>query len=160
QARAAEAADGPLIVMAGPGSGKTRMLTHRLAHLVLERDVPAASCLAVTFTRRAAEELRGRLGALFPARGCAVHRFPSVGLAILRANGAAAGLKPDFRIADEPERRAALASALGVTDGKAARLLKAISLLKRAGREADDAETASALAACRRLGTERNWVDF
>src|SRR5262252_1150947 len=162
QARAAEAADGPLIIMAGPGSGKTRMLTHRLAHLVLERGMPAASCLAVTFTRRAAEELRDRLSALLPRRAgaCAVHSFHSLGLAILRANGAAADLKPDFRIADEPKRRAALATALGITDAKAARLLKAVSQLKRTGREPDDAETAAALAACHRLGMEQNWVDF
>src|SRR6266852_10096 len=148
--------------MAGPGSGKTRMPTHRLAHLVLEGGVPAAACLAVTFTRRAAEELRGRLAALLPpsAGACAVHSFHSLGLAILRANGAAAGLKPDFRIADEPERKAALASALGVTDGKAARLLKAISRLKRTGLKPDDAEAAAALAACRQLAMERNWVDF
>jgi hypothetical protein len=162
QARAAEAADGPLIVMAGPGSGKTRMLTHRLAHLVLERRAPAAACLAVTFTRRAAEEMRGRLAALLPssAGACAVHSFHSLGLAILRADGAAAGLKADFRIADEPERRVALATALGVTDSKAARLLKAISRLKRTGREPDDAEAASALAACHQLAMEQNWVDF
>ncbi len=162
QARAAAAADGPLIVMAGPGSGKTRMLTHRLAHLVLERGVPAPACLAVTFTRRAAGELQDRLAALLPpsAGACAVHSFHSLGLAILRANGAAAGLKPDFRIADEPERRAALATALGVTDSKAARLMKAISRLKRTGLKPDDAELASALAACRRLGMEQNWVDF
>jgi uncharacterized protein (TIGR00375 family) len=162
QARTAEAADGPLIVMAGPGSGKTRMLTHRLAHLVRERGVPAASCLAVTFARRAAEELRGRLAALLPpgAGACAVHSFHSLGLAILRTNGAAAGLKPDFRVADEPERRAALATALGVTDSKATRLLKAISLSKRTGLKPDDAETASALAAGHRLGAEHNWVDF
>jgi DNA helicase II / ATP-dependent DNA helicase PcrA len=95
QARAAAAADGPLIVMAGPGSGKTRMLTHRLAHLVLERGVPAATCLAVTFTRRAAGELQDRLAALLPpdAGACAVHSFHSLGLTILRADGAAAGLK-------------------------------------------------------------------
>jgi DNA helicase-2/ATP-dependent DNA helicase PcrA len=162
QAGAAEAADGPLIVIAGPGSGKTRMLTHRLAYLVLERGVPAASCLAVTFTRRAAGELQDRLAALLPpgAGACAVHSFHSLGLAILRANGGAAGLKPDFRIADEPQRRAALATELGVTEGKAARLLKAISRLKRTGREPDDAEAASALAACRRLAMEQNWVDF
>jgi uncharacterized protein (TIGR00375 family) len=162
QARAAEAVNGPLIVMAGPGSGKTRMLTHRLAHLVLERGVPAASCLAVTFTRRAAEELQNRLSALVPHRtgACAVHSFHSLGLAILRANGAAAGLQPDFRIADEPERRAALVTVLGVTDAKAARLLKAVSQLKRTGRQPDDAETELALAACRRLGMEQNWVDF
>ena len=162
QARAAGAADGPLIIMAGPGSGKTRVLTHRIAHLVLERGVPAASCLAVTFTRRAAAQLRGRLSALLPQRAgaCAVHSFHSLGLAILRASGVAAGLKPDFRIADEPERRAALAAELGVTDSKAARFLKAISLVKRTGREPDDAETASVLTACRRVGMEQNWVDF
>src|SRR5258707_10946782 len=148
--------------MAGPGSGKTRMLTHRLAHLVLERGVPAPACLAVTFTRRAAGELQDRLAALLPpsAGACAVHSFHSLGLAVLRGNGGAAGLKPDFRIADEPQRRAALATELGVTEGKAARLLKAISRLKRTGREPDDAEAASALAACRRLAMEQNWVDF
>jgi DNA helicase-2/ATP-dependent DNA helicase PcrA len=162
QARAAEATDGPLIVMAGPGSGKTRMLTHRLAHLVLERGVPAASCLAVTFTRRAAEELRGRLAALLPrtAGACAVHSFHSLGLAILRASGGAASLKPDFRIAGQPERSAALARALSVTDSKAAQLLKAVSLMKRTGREPEDADAALALATCRRLGREQNWVDF
>jgi DNA helicase II / ATP-dependent DNA helicase PcrA len=162
QARAAATVEGPLIVMAGPGSGKTRMLTHRLAHLVLERGVPAAACLAVTFTRRAAEELRERLSALLPpgAGDCAVHSFHSLGLALLRADGRAAGLQADFRIADERERRAALATELGVTDRKAAQLLKAISVLKRTGEEASNAETAHALAACRRLGMAQNWVDF
>jgi DNA helicase II / ATP-dependent DNA helicase PcrA len=162
QARAAEAVDGPLIVIAGPGSGKTRMLTHRLAHLVRECGVPAASCLAVTFTRRATEELQDRLAALLPpeAGACAVHSFHSLGLAILRESGARAGLKPDFRIADEPEWRGALAAALGVTESKAARLLKAISLMKRTGREPDDADAAAALAACREIAMAQNWVDF
>ncbi|HXW21051.1 MAG TPA: UvrD-helicase domain-containing protein, partial [Roseiarcus sp.] len=61
QRRAAETVDGPLIVLAGPGAGKTRVLARRLAHMVIERGVPAAACLAVTFTRRATEELRARL---------------------------------------------------------------------------------------------------
>jgi superfamily I DNA/RNA helicase len=162
QARAAEAVDGPLIVIAGPGSGKTRMLTHRLAHLVRECGVPAASCLAVTFTRRATEELQGRLGALLPpgAGACAVHSFHSLGLAILRESGARAGLKPDFHIADEPERRAALTVALGVTESKAARLLKTISLMKRTGREPDNADAAAAVAACREIAMTQNWVDL
>ncbi|MGE3923207.1 MAG: UvrD-helicase domain-containing protein [Lautropia sp.] len=162
QARAAAVVAGPLAVVAGPGSGKTRMLTHRLAHLVLECGVPAAACLAITFTRRAADELRERLSALLPADsdGCAVHTFHSLGLALLRADGAAAGLQPDFRIAGERERTAALAAEQGITEAKAARLLKAISLLKRTGAQPGDDATAAAAAACRRLATARNWVDF
>jgi ATP-dependent DNA helicase UvrD/PcrA len=162
QACAAAAVEGPLICIAGPGSGKTRMLTHRIAHLVLERGVPAARCLAVTFTRRATVELQDRLAALLPGGrpACTVHSFHSLGLAILRESGARAGLKPDFRIADEAERRAALATALSITESKAARLLKAVSLLKRTGREPDDADTAMAIATCRQVGMEQNWVDF
>jgi len=161
QCRAAEALDGPLLVVAGPGSGKTRMLTHRLAHLVVECRVPASACLAITFTRRATEELKQRLHALLPAAAgrCAVHSFHSLGLAILRAHGTALGLGPDFRIAPEPERAVALAAALGVTQSKAARLLKAVSVLKRTATKGDG-EASEALAVCRRLGIEQNWVDF
>jgi superfamily I DNA/RNA helicase len=161
QADAAAAVDGPVMVIAGPGSGKTRMLVHRLAYLVLERGVPASSLLAVTFTRRATEEMRSRLEALLPpdAGACAIHSFHSLGLSMLRADGAAFGLAPDFRIADERERRAALAADLQVGEGKAARLLRGISVLKRTGAVAEG-EAAEALAACARLGRERNWVDF
>jgi len=162
QARAAEAVDGPLVVAAGPGAGKTRMITHRIAHLVLERGIAATSCLAITFTRRAADELRTRLAALMPDSepGCQIHTFHSLGLAFLRAEYAAAGLAPDFRIADERERAAALAADLGFAESKAARLLKTISMLKRTGAQPDDEDTAAALAACRRLGLHGNWVDF
>ncbi|MCC7182341.1 MAG: UvrD-helicase domain-containing protein [Rhodocyclaceae bacterium] len=162
QTRAAEAVDGPLVVVAGPGSGKTRMLTHRLAHLVLERGIPASSCLAITFTRRAAEELRERLFALLAdaAADLAVHTFHSLGLALLRAEGTAIGLRPDFRIADDKERAAALAADQGITEAKAARLLKTLSMIKRTAGKADGEEIAVALAACRRLGAEQNWVDF
>jgi len=162
QALAAEAVDGPLIVIAGPGSGKTRMLTHRLAHLVLERGVPAASCLAVTFTRRTTAELRERLSMLLRpgSEPCAVESFHSLGLQILRADGAAVGLNPNFRIADTSERAAALATELGVTERKAGQLLKTVSLLKRTGKEPNDQETADTFAIYRRLGMAQNWADF
>lgn len=161
QARAAEAVEGPVVVIAGPGSGKTHMLTHRLAYLVVERGVPASSCLAITFTRRATEELRQRLATLLPpeAGECAVHSFHSLGLAMLRADGTALGLRPDFRIADEKERAAALAKELQIAESKAKRRLKAISVLKRTGAR-PHGEAADALAACCRLGREQNWVDF
>lgn len=161
QALAAEATEGPLMVIAGPGSGKTRMLTHRIAHLVRERGVPAAACLAVTFTRKATEELRARLAALLPddARAVAVHSFHSLGLTILRAHGALVGLAPDFVIAGEPQRKATLAAALGIGESRAARLLKAVSVLKRTG-SAGEGEERHARAVLDRIGLERNWVDF
>jgi uncharacterized protein (TIGR00375 family) len=161
QRRAAEAVEGPMIVLAGPGAGKTRMLTRRLAHLVLECGVAAASCLAVTFTRRAAAELGERLAALIPssAGACVVHSFHSLGLAILRADGQTLGLAPGFRVADEAERTVALAQALQIPEAKARRLVRTISVLKRTGTPAAG-DAAEALAVCNRLGRERNWVDF
>lgn len=160
QAAAAAAVDGPLVVLAGPGSGKTRMLTHRLAHLVAERGVPAAACLAITFTRRATEELRARLAALLPGHApCTVHSFHSLGLSILRAHAAAAGLAPGFRIADAAERGAALAQATGITASQAGRLLNAVSALKRGG-AVDTGDAGAALVTLRRLGQAGNWVDF
>src|SRR5690606_25338425 len=126
----------------GPGSGKTRMLTHRIAHLVLERGVPADSCLAVTFTRKATEELRTPLAGLLgePAKSVAVHSVHSLGLAILQAHTDRAGLGAGFRIAADAERSSTLAEALGVSGTRAARLLKAVSVLKRSGAKGADEE--------------------
>ena len=66
QRAAVEFVDGPLLIVAGPGTGKTRTLTHRIAHLIAERGVAPEQCLAVTFSRRAAAELEERLAALLP----------------------------------------------------------------------------------------------
>ena len=103
---AASAPGGPMLIVAGPGTGKTRTLTHRIAYLCAELGVFAEHCLAITFTRRAAEELRTRLdGLLGPVAGdVTVATFHSLGLTILRDNAAAAGLPKDFRIADDTER--------------------------------------------------------
>ncbi|MBM7083089.1 UvrD-helicase domain-containing protein [Micromonospora humidisoli] len=106
---AASAPGGPLLIVAGPGTGKTRTLTHRIAYLCAELNVFPEQCLAITFTRRAAEELRHRLdGLLGPvAEDVTVGTFHSLGLTILRENAAAAGLPEGFRIADDAERSAA-----------------------------------------------------
>jgi len=119
---AASAPGGPLLIVAGPGTGKTRTLTHRIAYLCAELDVYPEHCLAITFTRRAAEELRQRLtGLLGPvADDVTVATFHGLGLAILRENPQAAGLSPGFRIAEEADRIAALVAA-GVPSEAAAR---------------------------------------
>jgi ATP-dependent DNA helicase UvrD/PcrA len=103
---AASAPGGPLLIVAGPGTGKTRTLTHRIAYLCAELGVFPHRCLAITFTRRAAAELQERLDALLGdvAEDITVGTFHSVGLQILRDNAKAAGLGPHWRIAEEKER--------------------------------------------------------
>jgi DNA helicase II / ATP-dependent DNA helicase PcrA len=94
---------GPLLIVAGPGTGKTRTLTRRMAHLVRARGVAPERCLAITFTRRAAEEMRERLGGLLPADAAriTVTTFHGLGAMILREQHDRAGLSPHFRIVDE-----------------------------------------------------------
>jgi ATP-dependent DNA helicase UvrD/PcrA len=157
QRRAAEIVDGPLLIVAGPGSGKTRTLTYRLAHLIAQRGVPAARCLAVTFTRRAAAEMRERLVRLVPgADAPAIHTFHSLGLAILREHPEAAGLQRDFRVASDDERVAALAETMDLSTTRAERLLRQISRAKRGQAVSDD----GAVAAYDRMLAARNWIDF
>ena len=83
---AASAPGGPLLIVAGPGTGKTRTLTHRIAYLCAEMHVFPEQCLAITFTRRAAEELRDRLKALLgPVSGdVTVSTFHALALSLLR----------------------------------------------------------------------------
>ena len=103
--------DGPLAVVAGPGTGKTRTLTARIAYLVESQGVPPASVLALTFTNKAAEEMRERLvGLLGDGRplGITVGTFHQLGAAVLREFGAAAGIAGTFAIADDEDRRALL----------------------------------------------------
>ena len=100
QQRAAATADGPLLIIAGPGSGKTRTLTYRIAHQVMDRGLAAGNFLAITFTRRAAQEVQDRLAGLCPGQPT-VTTFHGLGLRILREHHEAAGLGPRFKVADE-----------------------------------------------------------
>jgi DNA helicase-2/ATP-dependent DNA helicase PcrA len=105
--RAAAQAGGPLMVIAGPGTGKTRMLTHRIADQLAGPGAAPGSCLAITFTRRAAQEMRDRLAALLPpeaAAGVTVTTFHGLGLMILRELPEQAGLAASFAVADEAVR--------------------------------------------------------
>jgi superfamily I DNA/RNA helicase len=103
---AASAPGGALLVVAGPGTGKTRTLTHRIAYLCAELGVAPRECLAITFTRRAAEEMRARLDTLLgpAAQDVTVATFHALGLQILRDNTAAAGLEPGFTVLDAGSR--------------------------------------------------------
>ncbi|WP_165988435.1 UvrD-helicase domain-containing protein [Streptomyces sp. YIM 98790] len=159
QRAAAEVTDGPLLIVAGPGTGKTRTLTHRLAHLVTERGVAPEHCLAITFTRRAAEEMGERLAALAPrqAPGLTIATFHSLGLGILREQHERAGLRPGFAIADETTQLALAAErAGGGGERRARRLLSAVSRLRRTGEGAQDETVRRWTGALR----ERNLVDF
>lgn len=91
--------DGPLLVLAGPGSGKTRVITRRAAHLVCT-GVSASNILAITFTNKAADEMRRRINELGVARGMWVYTFHALGVRLLREFGSLARVRPGFTIYD------------------------------------------------------------
>ncbi|HEV2846257.1 MAG TPA: ATP-dependent helicase, partial [Thermoanaerobaculia bacterium] len=133
QRAAAGITEGPLLIVAGPGTGKTRTLTHRLAHLISEQGVAPESCLAVTFSRRAAAEMEERLTALIPeaAGRVPVATFHGLGLTFLRERTAEAGLAPGFRIAAPAERVEIVHELFDVSPSKAERLLEQIGEIRR-----------------------------
>jgi DNA helicase-2/ATP-dependent DNA helicase PcrA len=96
---------GPLLVVAGAGSGKTRVLTYRIAYLVEERGVDPRHLLAVTFTNKAADEMKARLGRMLgpAARNLWVATFHSTGAQILRSHGDRLGYSRSFVIYDEDD---------------------------------------------------------
>ncbi len=105
QREAVSSPDGPLLILAGAGSGKTRVLTHRIAWLLSDRGVAPQSIAGVTFTNKAAEEVRGRLQQLIGPRSQALwlHTFHALGARLLREYGSALKLPSDFVILDEED---------------------------------------------------------
>ena len=106
QRRAVETLDGPLLVLAGAGTGKTRVLTTRLGHLLATGRARPGAVLAVTFTNKAAREMIGRVEALIgrSAAGLWLGTFHAVGARMLRRHAAQAGLAPDFTIIDTDDQ--------------------------------------------------------
>ncbi len=101
---------GPILVLAGAGSGKTRVLTSRVAHLVRDHGVSAQSILAITFTNKATEEMRARLfGMLGPdAERLWISTFHSAGLRILRQHAQKLSYKNDFVVYDDDDTKSLL----------------------------------------------------
>ncbi|MEM7137236.1 MAG: UvrD-helicase domain-containing protein [Myxococcota bacterium] len=99
---------GPLVVFAGAGSGKTRVITYRVAHLIAAHDVPPWRVLAVTFTNKAAGEMRGRLLELLGDSGAAVRvgTFHATCARFLRREGEVLGISKDFTIYDDQDQLA------------------------------------------------------
>jgi len=107
QQKAVTASDGPVLVLAGPGSGKTRVLTHRVAWLVQELDVAPWRIMAVTFTNKAAREMRERLERLVGSsrgRGLTLGTFHATCARILRREAEAAGVPRDYAIFDADDQ--------------------------------------------------------
>ncbi len=102
---------GPLLVLAGAGSGKTSVITRKIAHLVQSCGVQARHIVAMTFTNKAAREMKERVGSLLKgaeARGLTVSTFHNLGMNIIRKEYAALGYKPGFSIFDESDIKALL----------------------------------------------------
>lgn len=103
--------EGPLLVLAGAGSGKTRVLTHRIAHLIKDKDVSPWSILAITFTNKAAKEMRERIGALVGeemVKDMWISTFHAMCVRILRRNSERLGYGRYFTIYDTSDQKALL----------------------------------------------------
>ena len=103
QARAVQTTEGALLIMAGAGSGKTRVLTHRIAYLVVEKKIYPSNILAITFTNKAAREMRERIDGLLGAgtgERMWVSTFHSMCVRILRRNIDQIGFSTSFSILD------------------------------------------------------------
>jgi len=106
QREAIEHEKGPLLIIAGAGTGKTLVITHRIAHLILTQTARPEEILALTFTEKAAHEMEERVDTLVPmgAFGYHISTFHSFGERVLREHGLAMGLTSDFQVLSRPEQ--------------------------------------------------------
>jgi len=135
--------DGPLLVLAGAGSGKTRVITQKIAYLIDECGFSPASVAAITFTNKAAREMEERVGKLLEGRntkGLTISTFHSLGVRLLREEARVLGYKPGFSIFDADDCYGILGDLSKSVDKKAVRSLQwQISQWKNAGVSPDQA---------------------
>jgi DNA helicase-2/ATP-dependent DNA helicase PcrA len=137
-----------LLILAGAGSGKTRVITTKIAYLVREKGLQPESVLAVTFTNKAAREMRDRAAAIEDSCSRAVMRtFHSFGAWFLRRNAAAAGLGSDFAIYDDDDSTTLLHGALPQhSRAECSRMAQAIARAKDYGLEPDSPDLSLAFS--------------
>ncbi|MGH7493537.1 MAG: ATP-dependent helicase [bacterium] len=140
QRQAVQHTEGPLLILAGAGSGKTRVITFRLAHLLMHKSIPAQNLLAVTFTNKAANEMKERLHQLAgaAAQKVTVSTFHALGVRLLREQAEAAGYRKNFVIYDQTDQLALVREivkerALEFADHNTFELLGRISTSKNKG---------------------------
>lgn len=128
---------GPALIIAGPGTGKTRVLTYRIAWLVQEKHVNPQHILALTFTNKAAAEMKNRLEALLPKRmemdTAFVSTFHAFGLQVLKEQST-----PDFRIINEAEKNEILQKYIHIPGKEVKRTSEAITAIKQKVQQAED----------------------
>lgn len=120
QREAVRYVDGPCLVLAGAGSGKTSVITRKIAYLIEQCDLPARHIAALTFTNKAAREMKERIAGLVKgqaARGLTVSTFHNLGLNMIRREAGSLGFKPGFSIFDAEDARA-LIKELMLKDGE------------------------------------------
>ena len=118
QRQAVNHTEGALLILAGAGSGKTQVVTTRIVHLLKDKRVPAENILAVTFTNKAAKEMRERVAGMAGslADGIVISTFHSLGVRILRRDIRALGFKPNFSIYSSSDQAGVLRQAMRERD--------------------------------------------
>ena len=127
QRDAVEYLEGPMLVLAGAGSGKTRVITRKIAHMVGERGIKPDNIAAVTFTNKAAREMKARVGELLPqerAQGLTVSTFHTLGMRILREEHARIGYRRGFTLFDAEDSLSLLRELLKVERAEKAEVLE------------------------------------
>ncbi|MCB1215588.1 MAG: UvrD-helicase domain-containing protein, partial [Deltaproteobacteria bacterium] len=163
QKQAVEHQEGPLLVVAGPGSGKTRTLTHRIAQLIEKGLAKPEQCLTLTFTRRAAKEMLSRLEKLLgkEADKIPVTTFHGLSFKILEENRLELGLPRGFRVASLEERMEYLEEKLKIKRTKAKKLIEKIATAKSQHKNGEkDPELAQAQLALKDLRDTQGLLDY
>lgn len=164
QSKALVMLEGPLLITAGPGSGKTHIIMHRVAHLIQSGRAQPEECLTITFNRRAAQEMKDRLQRLLPEtwKQIPVMTFHGLALKILQGERADAGLPRGFRASSERERLELLKEKMNLAETKAEKLLHDISTHKRSGKP-EAGKTGAMKTALKVLAEARDaqgWLDY